>query len=105
MAEVGALPKEVLVDEGEAPDRRLLAGLFEELAGQGGGGGLAELDVPAGEVVVVALEVLAEEDLAVAEANAAGDEFDFKLFHVEHSGGGIRKRPPRSGGPPRNLLP
>lgn len=52
------------------------AGLLLELPGECVRGGLAELDVPAGKVVVPVLAVLAEEDTALVDEDAAGNDFD-----------------------------
>lgn len=74
---LGVLLEEVLVNEEEAVDAHLFACFFEEFALQGFGGGFAGLDVAAGEVPVVGLLVFAEEDVAVSDGDAAGEEFDF----------------------------
>jgi hypothetical protein len=50
MVQVGALPKEVLVDEREVLDSGVLTCFFEELALKGLRGGFGELDVAAWKI-------------------------------------------------------
>lgn len=69
--------EEVLVDEDQAVGFDAFAGFFEEFAFQGFGGLFTGFDVAAGEVPVVGLLVLAKQDLAVADGDAAGEKFDF----------------------------
>ena len=53
----------VLGDQHQRADAGDDAGFFQELTGQGGGGGLAEFHVSAGEEVVAVLDVSAQQDL------------------------------------------
>lgn len=78
MACLGALGERVLADQqrGARCGGDLEAGFLMELAGEGGGGGLAELDVPAGEVAVIVFFVAAEQDPGVPEHEGAGDQLD-----------------------------
>lgn len=69
-----------LVDLEQGSDLAGEPHLFEDLAGEGLGGGLAELDMASGEVGVAAPAAAAEEDAggagAEVDGDAAGDELD-----------------------------
>lgn len=77
MPRLVVLFEEVFVDENEAVDFYVFACFFDEFAFEGFGGLFAGFDVAAGEVPVVGLLVFTEQDLAVADGDAAGEEFDF----------------------------
>lgn len=68
-----AVVEGALVDQEWGADAGVDAHLFEDLALEGGGGGFAEVDVAAGEVVVAALFVLAHQDAGVVAAAEDGD--------------------------------
>mgnify|MGYP007118563787 CR=1 FL=1 len=76
MSGFSVLFEEVLVDENQAVGFYVFACFLEEFAFEGFGGLFAGFDVAAGEVPVVGFLVFAEEDLAVADGYAAGEEFD-----------------------------
>lgn len=75
-----AIVKGTLVDLEQGADLAGEPHLFEDLAGEGLCGGLAELDMAAREVGVAALAAAAEEDAggagAEVDGDAAGDELD-----------------------------
>lgn len=74
---LAGLEKEVFVDEEWATNLHGLSGLFNELAFERFRGGFSGLDVAAWEVPIVGILVFAEEYLAIADGDAAGEEFDF----------------------------
>lgn len=77
MPRLVVLLEKVFVDENQAVGFDVFACFLEEFALEGFGGLFAGLDVAAGEVPVVGFLVFAEEDLAVADGDAAGEEFNF----------------------------
>ncbi len=75
-----ALLESCLADEHALKDLDGHAALFHELASNSSSGGLAELDVAAGEVVVPLGDVSAGEDRVATGENTTGDELDVRLF-------------------------
>ncbi len=76
LEDVGASLREAALDGGEkARGTRHETSLLDHFALDGFVGGFAEFDVPSEEVDVSVFDVAAEEDHAVAHADAAGNEF------------------------------
>jgi len=71
----------LLGDQQQGPCPHLKPALLDELALEGGAGGLIELNVPAGEVEVAGGDIAAEKSLAIAQQQAAGDDFNVWLRH------------------------
>lgn len=77
VARLVLLDEQVLAGVEELAGADFEAGFLEELAGEGLAGGLAGLDVPAGEVGEVVFAAAAEEEAAGAGGDASGDALDF----------------------------
>ncbi|MFO0859710.1 MAG: hypothetical protein U0570_04075 [Phycisphaerales bacterium] len=71
------LVEQVLVNEDQVAESDFGTGFFFEFAVEGFGGGFAGFDVAAGEVPVVGVAIAAEEDVSVANRDAAGQGLDF----------------------------
>lgn len=68
--------KDALVNKQQVFGSNALAGFFEKLSFDRGGGRFTKLDVSAGEVQVAVLQVLTEQDARAAEQHAPGDDFN-----------------------------
>ena len=79
-----ALDEGVFGDGEEVAGGGVQAEFFLDFTDEGLSAGLVELDVSAGEVGAAAFGGFAEEDVAIADADAAGDGLDVGVF-VGHS--------------------